>query len=263
MTTPTAVTSSQIDVAGKKTQLTRGGKGPPLLYLHSALGETEWTRFHEKLARQFDLLVPAHPGFALSAGLDQIDDVVDVAWHYVDLIDHLQLETVPIVGFSLGAWIALQLAILRPERVSRLVLVASAGLHLEKAPVAEIFLDELDYFRQLLFDDPDSPIVDEVLPQSVEDPRIMLWLKAREATARVGWNPYLHDPRLPRHLRRVACPTRIMWGANDRLIPVAHGEFLQSHLPDAELQVFPACGHMLPFEKTDAFVAAVASFIHP
>jgi len=51
-------------IAGKKTQLTIGGSGPPLLYLHSAGGETEWMPFHEKLAQHFTVYLPAHPGFA-------------------------------------------------------------------------------------------------------------------------------------------------------------------------------------------------------
>jgi pimeloyl-ACP methyl ester carboxylesterase len=87
-----------------------------------------------------------------------------------------------------------------------------------------------------------------------------MWLKAREATARVGWNPYLHNPRLPAHLRRVTCPTRILWGREDRLIPLAHGQRYAELLPNAELRVFERCGHMLPFEYPAEFVAAVRAF---
>src|SRR5437870_3997075 len=65
-------------VAGKKTQLTIGGEGPPLLYLHSAGGETDWMPFHEKLAQHFTVYLPAHPGFAESKGLEQIRDIYDL-----------------------------------------------------------------------------------------------------------------------------------------------------------------------------------------
>ncbi len=110
-------TTTFIDVAGKKTQLTIGGEGPPLVYLHSAGGETDWMPFHNRLAKSFTVYAPAHPGFALSEGLDEIRDIYDYAWHYVDMFEQLGLKGAPVVGFSLGAWIATELAILRPQLV--------------------------------------------------------------------------------------------------------------------------------------------------
>ena len=250
-----------LGVAGKKTQLLRGGQGPPLVYLHSAGGETDWMPFHDLLAKHFTVYAPAHPGFALSEGLDQIDDIHDMVWHYVDLLEQLELTEVPLVGFSLGAWIAVELAILRPPLAGKLVLVAAAGLHVPGAPIAELFIDDLDKMRQLLFCDPSDPAVELAMPTSLEDPRILMWLRAREATARVAWNPYLHNPRLPRHLRRVKCPTRLIWGRQDRLIPLAHGEYYARHLPDAHLEVLDQCGHMVPFEKPELFASSVVSFL--
>lgn len=249
-----------LEVAGRKTQLTRGGEGPPLVYLHSAGGETEWMPFHEQLAQHFTVYAPAHPGFALSEGLDSIDDIYDVAWHYVDLFKQLELTGVPVVGFSLGAWIGVELAILRPELVGRLVMVDAAGLRVEGAPMEELFIDDLDKLRKLVFFDPECPAVDLAMPRSLDDSRILLWLRAREATARVGWNPYLHNPRLPRHLRRVECPVRVLWGREDRLVPLAHGEYYAEHLPNATLEVLEQCGHMLPFEKPEEMVSSVVKF---
>lgn len=254
-------TTTFLTVAGKKTQVTIGGEGPPLLYLHSAGGETDWMPFHEGFAKSFTVYLPAHPGFALSDGLDQIRDIYDYAWHYVDLLEQLGLKNVPIVGFSLGAWIAAELAIVRPELVSSLVLVNAAGVRVEGAPMGELFVDDFDKMRRLLFFDPDSPAVQLALPTSLEDPRILLWLRAREATARVGWNPYLHNPRLPQHLRRIGCPTLVLWGRQDKLLPLACGQFYADHIPGARLEVLDQCGHMLPFEKTDEFVERTTRFI--
>jgi pimeloyl-ACP methyl ester carboxylesterase len=254
-------TTQFLDVAGKKTQLIVHGDGPPLVYLHSAAGEAEWGTFHERLSRKFRLYVPAHPGFSLSAGLEQIRDMDDLAWHYVDLFDQLQLANVPIVGMSLGGWLACELLLRRPQLASKLVLSAAAGLHVPGAPIAELFVDGFDRLRPLLFLNPRSPAADELLPASQDDPRVLLWLRAREATARVGWNPYLHNPRLLQHLRRIPCPTLVLWGEQDAVIPRAHGECYAKHLPNARLEVIPQCGHMLQYEKTDEWQRAIERFV--
>lgn len=250
-----------VDVAGKKTQLMRGGEGPPLLYLHSASGETDWLPFHELLAKHYTVYAPAHPGFALSEGLDRIDTMADMVWHYVDMLEQLHLERVPIVGFSLGAWLGIELAILRPNLVSRLALISAAGLHVDGAPMAELFIDDLEKIRNLLFFDPTIPEVDLAMPRTIDDPRILMWLRAREATARVGWNPYLHNPKLREHLHRVKCPTLILWGREDKLIPLAHGKYYASHIPGAELAILDHCGHMVPFEQGQAAAEKILAFL--
>ncbi len=250
-----------VDVAGKKTQVTSGGSGTPLLYLHSAAGETEWMPFHDRLAEHHTVYVPAHPGFALSEGLDSIDDITDLVWHTVDLLDALHLDAVPVVGFSLGAWLGVELAIIRPQRVERLVLTAAAGLHLDDAPMAELFIDDLQQLRELLFFDPHGDAVALAMPASLDDDRILHWIRAREATARLGWNPYLHNPRLAAHLRRVECPALVLWGEDDRLIPPAHGAYYASHLPRVNMHTFASCGHMVPFEKPAEFVRCVNAFL--
>ncbi|MEK6246680.1 MAG: alpha/beta fold hydrolase [Planctomycetales bacterium] len=259
--TQSQIQSQFLDVAGKKTQLTVGGSGPPLLYLHSAGGETEWLPFHERLAENYQVFLPAHPGFSLSEGLDAIDDIHDLVWHYVDLLDELELESVPIVGFSLGAWIAAELAILRPARVQRMVLTAAAGIHVDGAPMGEIFIDDLQKIRDLVFYDPTSEAAKVAVPLSLDDDRILNWIRAREASARVGWNPYLHNPKLAGHLHRVSCPTLVVWGRQDKVIPVAHGEYYASHIPAAQLTVFDQCGHMVPYEKPAEFDKLVKDFL--
>ena len=81
--------------------------------------------------RHFSVIAPAHPGFSLSEGLNDIDSIQDYAWHYVDLFQQFDLRDVPVVGFSLGGWLGVELAILRPELISKLIMVDAAGLHVE------------------------------------------------------------------------------------------------------------------------------------
>jgi 2-hydroxy-6-oxonona-2,4-dienedioate hydrolase len=249
-----------VNIAGKKIQVMRGGSGPPLVYLHSAGGEMDWTVFHNGLAQSFSIIAPAHPGFSLSEGLDQIDSIHDLAWHYVDFFEHFKLKGVPVVGFSLGAWIAVELAILRPELVGKLVMANPAGLHVPGAPIAEWFIDDLNKLRNLLFYDPQGSVAMEVAPLEPTEIQLLMFLRAREATARVGWNPYLHDPKLSGHLKRVKCPTLIISGKNDQLIPAAHCQFYAQHIAGARLETLDQCGHMLPYEKADDFVRLVSEF---
>src|SRR5215468_10556560 len=83
-----------IDVAGRKTQVMEGGEGEPLVYLHSAYGENLWLGFHEALAEKFRVIAPAHPGFAETEGIEDIDTMEDMVFHYLDLLDHLSLTQV-------------------------------------------------------------------------------------------------------------------------------------------------------------------------
>jgi pimeloyl-ACP methyl ester carboxylesterase len=261
MPTTTQSTATEfVELGNKKIQVTIGGAGPPLVYLHSAGGETDWMPFHAALAERFQVVAPAAPGFSLSSGLDEIDNMVDLAWHTIDLLAKLKLNHVPVVGFSIGGWLAAQMAILRPALISKLVLVNAAGLRLADAPMGELFIDDLDDLRALLFHDPNDPSIELAMPSSLEDPRILNWLRAREATARLGWNPYLHDPKVPDHLQRIQCPTLVICGKQDKLIPLAHGEFYARHIPNTRLEVLDACGHMLPFERSEDFANLVTQF---
>jgi pimeloyl-ACP methyl ester carboxylesterase len=258
--TQIANTTEFITVAGKKTQVMRGGKGPPLVYLHSAGGEMDWTKFHNGLAQNYSVIAPAHPGFALSEGLNEIDTIQDYAWHYVDFFEQFDLRGVPVVGFSLGAWLGVELAILRPELVGKLVMVNAAGVYVPGSPMAEWFIDDLIKLRRLLFYDPDGKIAKEIMPDVPDEIQLLMFLRAREAAARVGWNPYLHNPKLPSHLKRVRCPTLVLWGHDDQLIPLAHGRFYAENIPGARLEILNECGHMLPYEKTDDFVRLTTAF---
>jgi len=145
--------------------------------------------------------------------------------------------------------------------IGKLVMINAAGLHVPGAPAADWFIDDLDKLRQLLFFDPAGKIAAEIMPAHPDEIQLLMFLRAREAAARVGWNPYLHDPKLPQHLHRVKCPALVLWGRDDKLIPLAHGEYYAQHIRGAKLEVFDECGHMLPYEKTDAFVRLVTQFV--
>jgi pimeloyl-ACP methyl ester carboxylesterase len=239
------------------------GEGEPLLYLHSAYGENMWMPFHEKLAQNFRLLAPAHPGFALSEGIEDISSMEDMAFHYVDLLDQLGLEAVHIVGVSLGGWIAAEFATRYPHRVKRLALGAPAGLWLDEHPMTDMFaaLNSTEKLRRINFHDPDSLLAQMLLPDEASDEEKAEAYKALSVTARLFWNPFGHNPKLAGRLRRITSPTLILWGDDDRLIPRAYAEEWVRHLKDARLVTIADCGHLLMFEGESQFVAAVSDFL--
>src|SRR5579883_2000121 len=97
---------SFVDIRGCRINLLRGGKGSPLLYLHGGGGGGIWLPFLDKLAQRFDVLAPEHPGFGRSDTPSWLDNLSDLAYFYLDVLEALELERVHLVGHSFGGWIA-------------------------------------------------------------------------------------------------------------------------------------------------------------
>jgi pimeloyl-ACP methyl ester carboxylesterase len=87
-----------------------------------------------------------------------------------------------------------------------------------------------------------------------------MW-KALGATARLGWDPYLHDPKLRKRLRRITAPTLVVRGAQDSLVPAAHAETYAAEIPVARLEVVDGAAHSLPLEQPDVLAALVRDFV--
>lgn len=250
------------EVLGRRIQVAVGGDGPPLLYLHSASGESfMWMDLLNGLAEQREVHAPLSPGFFGSEGIEQIHDIEDLAFHNLALMDERGWESVDVMGCSLGGWVALEIAARYPERVGRLVLVSSVGIRLADVPMADLFalqLGQEDKMRELVFHDPEHPLAKLVIPtfDELDDEQLMAFIQAMAATAKVGWNPYMHDPRLEPLLPRVSADTLVVWGADDRIAPLPYGEHLAQRIPNARLVTVPECGHAIWFEKPGELLAA-------
>lgn len=249
-----------LNLRGSKIQMLKGGSGDPLLYLHSAGGEVVWLPFFEMLAQHYTVYLPAHPGFSQSEGLDKIDTMEDLVFHCTDLMDHLGLVQPYVAGLSLGGWLAAELATRYANRIRKLALINAVGLRIPGAPIAEIFAATPEETRRLVFHDPLSDLAKMFVPD-VPSPEVLEnTLKAREATARVGWNPYLCNPKLRERLYRITVPTLIIWGESDRLVPPAHGKAYQEGIAGAKLVILEKCGHAPPFEKPQETAKLLSDF---
>jgi pimeloyl-ACP methyl ester carboxylesterase len=245
-------------VDGCRTHYRRGGEGPPLVFLHGASGVPVVLPFMEKLAARFDVLVPDHPGYGRSDEPEWLENIHDVAYFYLDFLQKLDLAKTIVIGSSMGGWMAMEMAVRNTSRIGSLVLVSPAGVAAPGAEPADIFLLSPEDTVRRLFHDP--KLAEERLALPVTPESIDLGLKNRHTTARLAWEPRLHDPHLARWLHRIDVPVSIVWGAQDRILPVGIAHELKRLMPQAELNVLERCGHLPQVEKCDEFCALVERF---
>src|SRR5215217_226887 len=271
-TTPAAPSfgsARELRVRDRDVLLYEAGSGPPLLYLHGLAdvhaATADWLPGHRRLAEQHRLLAPAHPGCARSGGLSEIDGLEDLVFHYLDLLDALELPRVDLLGNCLGGWIAAELAIRRPDRLRRLVLVDACGLHVPGAPTADVFMlaqrrdgADISDLRELLFADATTPVGLALYPdERLDTPTEVLRYRALSFAGRIGWSPpYLYDRKLRGHLWRITCPTLVLWGRQDSLVPLAPAEAYAQGIPAAQLMVLDGVGHSPLIEGPERTVDA-------
>src|SRR5207248_2533673 len=200
---PTPLTDERVTTAVGKVQVQRGGGGPPVVYLHSAMGEGVGLVLLDDLADDHDVVAPLFPGFGQSEGIEQIEDMEVAVFHVLDLFDQLDLGAPAVVGLSLGGWMAAEVATRYPECVSRLVLVNAVGLYLPEAPVPDIFGKTPGELAAMMFADQSHPMAQmmNTLAARLDEPSawgelpfelLAPTLKSMGATAKLGWDPYLH-----------------------------------------------------------------------
>ncbi|MDA0241192.1 MAG: alpha/beta hydrolase [Proteobacteria bacterium] len=241
---------------------TRQGKGPALLALHGGGGPGSVIAGNQKLAETFEVIAPTHPGFGHSPVADRIQSVEDLSYLYLDLMDALDLRDVTLMGFSLGGWIAAEMAVKNTTRIARLILVDAVGIRVPDradCEIADVFFTHPSKMPALAFHDPSQA----PNPKSLSDEERLMMYRAREAMARYSWEPYMHNPKLMSRLHRIDVPTLLIWGESDGIVPVAYGEAYRDAIPGAQLTVIGEAGHQPQAEQTDKFVAEVLSFAAP
>lgn len=268
---PKSLTEERVDTPIGKIQVLRAGEGDPIVYFHSAAGETTHGAL-EELADDHEVIVPVFPGFGESEGLDEIDGVEDTVFHLLDVWPVLGLESPTVLGLSLGGWLAAELATRYPERVGRLILVNPVGLHIDGQPIKEIFGRPPNELAEDMFADQSHPIAQSMhmlakwtgdVGQGTELPLEMVlpMYKTLSATAKLGWDPYLHNPKLRKRLRRITAPTLVVRGGQDGLVPAVYSETFAAEIPGARLEVVPDAAHLLPLERPAELAGLVREFL--
>ncbi len=266
MTTPDgAFTDYFVEAASVRVQLRRGGRGAPLLILHSELGVPGWLRAHALLARHFTVYVPSLPGFGQSARPDWIVSVRDLAAWVTWFVRDLKLpQPLPVIGSSLGGWIAAEIATMNASLFTKIVLVAAAGLQPEEGQVWDYFVhSSREAFAQAFCDPGRAPEYAQYYGKAWTAEDESQAEQNREMAARLFWKPYMRSHTLPALLRGIATPTLVVWGREDAIIPLNVAERYVRAIPGATARVLEGCGHLPDMEQPEAFAQVVLDFLAP
>lgn len=250
-----------IDLGGIRIELARFGRGTPLLLLHGDEALEHDAPFLSELARDRELLIPSPPGFGRSDRPDWITSPDDIAYVYLDLVDRLRLDSVAMIGFSLGGWIAAEMATKNARCFSRLVLVDPYGVKVGGAAerdIADIWLLHPSRVTALTWFDPAKGQRDF---KSMPEDALAVIARNRESLARFCWEPYMHNPKLKHRLHRITVPTLFIWGENDGITPPAYGRAYADLIPDARMSVIAEAGHYPHLEQPARFLEELRGFL--
>lgn len=246
-----------------ETEVIEDGSGPPLLFLHGVTGVQPGDPFLARLAREYRVLAPRLPGFGDSTGTEHLLDLHDLIYYELDLLDALGLRGIPVVGHSLGAMVAAELAAVQPERFSGLALIAPFGLWNPAHPVADLFSMSPAQLAAATYHDPNSTAAQAAArPPEDNEAYIAFMLdraKALATTAKYLWP--IPNRGLAKRLHRVAAPTLLVWGESDRIVPPAYARDFQAGIPHAKVETVAEAGHLPQVEQPDRLAEAVVRFL--
>ena len=247
-----------IQVAGARTQVFKGGTGAPVLVLHGAGGNPGWMPYHQELSKHFTVYASSHPGYDGSDRPPWVSTITDVAHFYIGLMSALGLEgQVSLMGFSMGGWLAAEIAAMYPSKVKGMVLVGAVGIKPQVGEIAETLMVSPQSTQKLAFYDISKAPDLESLTQEQQD---ILWSN-REMTSRLCWKPYMHNPSLPEYLRLVRLPSLIVWGRQDGIVPLNCADIYHEVLEGSALHVIDQCGHSPQIEKPEELLEASVHFL--
>jgi len=257
------------------------GEGPPILLIHGITSSSRtWKRVMPRLAEDHTVIAPDLLGHGRSAKPPGDYSLGAYASGIRDLLVALEIPRSTVVGHSLGGGIAMQFAYQFPERVGRLVLVDSGGIGREVSPIlraaalpgAEFVLPVM--FSPILHDGvlklrsllgriglhPNADIegVSEGFASLTEADARRAFLDTVRSVIDVGGQRVSAEDRL---YLASDVPSMVIWGENDRLIPVSHAHKAREMLPDSRLEIFPDAGHFPFNDHPDRFVNLMRDFI--
>ena len=261
-TSPATFTEETIHIAGADLHIKKSGSGDPLLVLHGEMGQPGWLRYHEELARHYTVYAPSHPGFGVTDRLDWVMNMRDLAGWYLRALEELGMENLNVLGFSLGGWLAAEMAAQCPHHFKKLALVGPAGIQPPTGEILDMFLIVSKQFITAGFMDPEGVKEFQIVcPDEPSPEQVDLWENAREEACRLSWRPYMFDPSLSHRLGRLKdMPALIVWGQQDAVVPLSVADVFKSAIAGSQVAFIDGSGHRPEVEKPEEFVKLVGEF---
>lgn len=247
---------------------------PAIMLLHGSNASLQtWDAWAAHLSRRYRVIRYDQPGHGLTGPHPRADyrahAFVDVAQR---VADRLGLGRFVIGGSSMGGWVAWNYAVAHAKRLRGLVLVDASGapnaeptslpigFRIARSPVAP-FLGKLTPRPLIERSVRQSMTVQNVVTPAMVDRYhdLLLYPGNRRATLDRARTP--RTVATPEAMARIAAPTLLLWGAEDKLVPVAGGRWFEKHIPDARLIVFPRIGHIPMEEAPEVSVRALEAWL--
>lgn len=249
---------TDIEVGGVASQLATAGPkdGAPILYLHSERGIAQEMDFIAALGTKGQVFAPVHPGYSQDApGYFSRPD--DLAYFHLEAMDRLGLERCTIVAAGLGSWVALELLTKANKAANSAFLVAPVGLKFSgryDTEMVDIFAHTAEEVEALAFE---NPALRRDNFGAMDEADLTAVARAREATARYAWLPYMHNPSLMHRLHRIKLPVTLIWGADDRINPSVNAASYNAALPLARTEMLSGLGHFPHIEAPETVAAKI------
>jgi pimeloyl-ACP methyl ester carboxylesterase len=260
--TAAGVTERTVKVLGESVRVWEKGTGAPLGYLAGLGGLLEWTPFLDELAKTRKVIVPSLPGFP-GGGLlhKKLDTFADWIICMLDLLEASGLDGKDLVGHSIGGTLAAEVAAFSRSTVKSLVLMAPLGLYDEKDPPGDPFNRRATELPALFSAKPAEFAKERLTPPAglsadQQTEWTIVQVRAVEAASRLLWP--LGDIGTAKRLHRVTCPVKILWGADDQIMPPSYAKKWAKLLTvGAEVKVIPGAGHALDFDASKELAGAI------
>jgi pimeloyl-ACP methyl ester carboxylesterase len=255
--TAAGVKETHVRIGGEQIRVWEKGTGEPLGYFAGLGGLLAWTPFLDKLAERRRVIVPSLPGFP-GGGLlhKQLDTLSDWIICMLDLLDATGLGGQALAGHSIGGTLLAEVAAFSRASVKRLTLIAPLGLYDQSEPPGDPFNRRANEVAALFSAKPADFQKERLTPPadlSADDMTewTIVQVRAIEAASRLLWP--LGDLGLKKRLHRITCPVKLVWGAEDRVVPASYAKKFASGLAGpTEVQVVPGAGHALDFDAPEA-----------
>jgi pimeloyl-ACP methyl ester carboxylesterase len=238
----------EIVLSGVRTVYYEAGQGPAVIYFHGG-GAFHGVQFARSWTQHFRVICPFHPGFSESDDDPRVGAMQHYVLHYLDFLDALKLDRIHLTGLSLGGRLAAEFAVSHSDRLKSLVIGAPGGLDIPEHPPAPLGGMSLDAMIALLV--ADMAVLSPYIPPAVP---AEAFAQARMREGQMSGRVMMSPTSLQHWMHRISVPTLLLWGDQDRVLPVGRAKAWAELLPKdlTTVRIIEGIGHLVFDESLQA-----------